>query len=200
MMDVEQDKEKEDVSEPEPVYVTPKPASEVLDVDTVHAQAAQTPKRRLMKSRSRGRRISRPRSTELIKVIKVEDPTPEGPDDFDAEEVFEIPQYKYQPAPDGTTQALKRRDSFLHQQREDELLKLQIKDIQMRRENEEFQKVVEADVTKLVQRKKEIGAIVRKDMRDQSENIKQRLAQRKRRVASAQRQDITGVKLQGITK
>ena len=105
------------------------------------------------RSRSKRRMSSRPRSSELIKILQVaadplvqENLAPQA-------EVFDLPEYKYHQGA-SEPEPLRRTDSTVQQQLEEQRLRQQLKDLQQREENAELQKVLQSDLQKMQDRKR----------------------------------------------
>ena len=123
-------------------------------------------------------------------------------ENLDSDEPFEIPQYTYQAVPSKDAQkALISQESVLQfKKQEEERLREELRTLKEKTEKDEQTKIIQNDIHKIQMRKKEVSNIIKKDMREQSENIRKRLAMRnKRRVSSMQRLDIAGVNLSQIS-
>jgi hypothetical protein len=151
------------------------------------------------RSLNQRRRSSRPRSSELIKILK-EVAAPEEPKAEvagaslavpDAEPEFvELPEYSYRQLPPLNV-PIQRQESFAKEQN----LIQQLEEIKKNQEEntdfkEQEKKVIEGQLGKMQRRKKEIRTLVKKDLRDQSEEIQKRLAMRSKRRQSSSMQKL----------
>lgn len=139
------------------------------------------------------RRSSRPRSSELIKILKEIAP----PEETVAQEAgvalaipatepefVELPEYSYRQLPP-LNAPIQRQESFAKEQK----LIQQLEEIKKNQEEnteykEKEKKVIEGQLGRMQRRKKEISTLVKKDLRDQSEEIQKRLAMRSKRRQS----------------
>jgi len=64
---------------------------------------------------------------------------------------------------------------------EEERLREQLRSLQQKEQKEVEQQIIQSEVTNMQQRKKEVRNLIKKDMREQSESVKQRLAMRTRK-------------------
>ena len=115
---------------------------------------------RMLNIQPNKRTVSRSRSSELIKVLKVSQTVK----NLKEANVFEMPQYDYQAAPS------KGIEDMLQNQAESQ--KIKAEEIQKIEQNEKANLIIQTELELLQKQKNQVRNILREDMIKQSEGIK----------------------------